>query len=279
MYNLYYLKSNLDDKFYIGITKYPSNRYKAHLRYSIKESHYNGNWIRKTLQNGGEIEMNIILSNLNKETAILLEKTMISLLKRLGVKITNTADGGLGFNHKGIPHSEEHKKAIERGQPHKVRIPKEVMYDLYVNKKLSKKKIAKLYNCGMTTIDRRLKEYNIQPRTTPNYKVSYKLDKKDILDLYLNKKITLSKIAKKYNIGVSGIRLILEKENIKTGLNKITNRVYKRKYDPNIILKIKEMSMQGKTIREICDELNLNKNKVSYIKFRYLKSYKFLIKI
>lgn len=272
MYNLYYLKSNLDDKFYIGITKYPSNRYKAHLKYSIKKTYYNGNWIRKIIQNGGQIEMTVILSNLDKETAVLLEKTMISLLKRLGVKITNTADGGLGFNHKGIPHSEEHKKALEKAQPHKVRIPKEVIYDLYVNKKLSKKKIAKMYNCGITTIDRRLKEYDIQPRTTLNYKVSYKLNKEEILDLYLNKKISITKIAKMYKIGLNGIRTLLQRENIKTGLNKIGNRIYKRKYNSDIVLKIKEMSIQGKTFNEICNELNLNKNKVSYIKFRYLKS-------
>ena len=48
MYNLYYLKSNLDNRIYIGITKYPEKRHKDHLRYSIRESHYNGNWIRKT---------------------------------------------------------------------------------------------------------------------------------------------------------------------------------------------------------------------------------------
>ena len=91
-----------------------------------------------------------------------LEIKLIEMLKKLTPKyITNTAQGGYGFNHKGIPHSEEHKKALEQAQPHKVRLPKDELLDLYVNKKLSKKKIGKIYGCGTTTIDRRLKEYNI----------------------------------------------------------------------------------------------------------------------
>ena len=65
MYNLYYLKSNLDNRIYIGITKYPEKRHKDHLRYSIRESHYNGNWIRKTLEKGWSIDMVVLCKNLS----------------------------------------------------------------------------------------------------------------------------------------------------------------------------------------------------------------------
>jgi hypothetical protein len=68
--------------------------------------------------------------------------------------------------------------------------------------------------------------------------------------------------------------LILEKENIKTDLCKNTNKTKKRKYNDEFILKIKEMTIQGKSISYICKELNLSKGKVSYLKFRYLKNIK-----
>lgn len=191
MYNLYYLKSNLDQRIYIGISKNPKQRYNNHLNYTIKKSHFNGNWIRKTLERGGNIEMIIIKSGLSMNLAINLEIEFIKMLRNMKVIITNTADGGLGFNHKGIPHSEEHKRALEKAQPHKVRIPKDELYNLYINKKLSKKSIADIYKCGTSTIDRRLKEYKIKIRTTKNYKVSKKLNIDNIIDMYLNKKMSI----------------------------------------------------------------------------------------
>jgi predicted GIY-YIG superfamily endonuclease len=107
MYHLYYLKSNLDEKIYIGVTNNPKRRYYQHINYTVEKNHYNGNWIRKTLNNGGEIEMVIIIGNLTKKMAIQLEINIIDMIKRLAPKsLTNTAQGGLGFNHKGIPHSD-----------------------------------------------------------------------------------------------------------------------------------------------------------------------------
>ena len=130
MYNLYFLKSNLDNRIYIGITKYPKNRHKAHLKYSTKKGHFNGNWIRSTIERGGEINMDVVLQNLSKERAIKLEIGLIKMFRSLNIDITNTAQGGLGFDHTGIPHSEQHKKNIELTQPHKVRIPKDILYEL-----------------------------------------------------------------------------------------------------------------------------------------------------
>ena len=215
MYNLYFLTSTLDDKIYVGISNNPEKRYQQHLTYTIEKKHYNANWIRSTLSKGGEIKMTVAVKNMDKSTAIQLEIKLIEFFKKLDPKrITNTAQGGLGFNHKGIPHSEEHKKSIEMAQPHKVRIPKEVMYDLYVNQGLSKQKIGKIYGCGPTTIDRRLIEYGIPPRTTPNYKISYKLDKERVLDMFLNQRMTILKIAEYFNVGASGIRYLLQREGV-----------------------------------------------------------------
>jgi predicted GIY-YIG superfamily endonuclease len=229
MYKLYFLKSTIDNKVYIGITNNPERRYYEHINYTVEKNHYNGNWIRKTIRKGGKIKMEVIIDKLSKKEAIELEVKLIEMFKKLVPKsITNTAQGGLGFNHKGIPHSEEHKKSLEKAQPHKVRIPKDILYDLYVNKKLSKKKIGDIYSCGATTIDRRLTEYDIPIRRTANYKVSYKLDKDEILDLYLNKKTSVKKISEIYNIGETGIRSIIQREGIETGINK-----NKLRYDKN----------------------------------------------
>jgi predicted GIY-YIG superfamily endonuclease len=268
MYHLYYLNSNIDDRVYIGITKYPEKRHKDHLRYSIKESHYNGNWIRKTLERGGEIKMNVICSNLTTESAMVLEKKMISMFRSLNIEITNTADGGLGFNHKGIPHSEEHKKNIELAQPHKVRIPKDILYDLYVNQKLSKKKIGDIYECGATTIDRRLNEYGIEIRKTPNYKVSYQLDKEEVLDMYINKRMTIMEISKSLGIGCSGIRYLIQREGLNTDLNKFSKLVdkskIKQKYEELIKMNIKKM----KIYEILSNEFGLSTGYLSKIKYK-----------
>lgn len=273
MYNLYYLKSNLDQRIYIGITKYPERRHKDHLRYSIRESHYNGNWIRKTIERGGEIEMIIILSNLTKEMAIRLEIKMIDLFRRLKIEITNTADGGLGFNHKGIPHSEEHKRNIEKSQPHKVRIPKDILYDLYINQNLSKKKIGNIYGCGATTIDRRLNEYKISIRKTENYKVSYNLEKDIVLDMYLNKKIPMLKIAKIYNIGISGIRTFLSRE----GVNIDSKRKGKKSKNYDRIEKVKLYLSKGLKQNEIAKKLNISDGTLSTFIKKYIVDDKYSI--
>jgi len=267
MYQLYYLKSTLDDKIYIGITKNPNRRYYEHINYTVEKNHHNGNWIRKTLRNGGEIKMNIALDSLSKNLAIQLEIKLIELLKRLTPdKITNTAQGGLGFNHKGIPHSEEHKSSIEKAQPHKVRLPKDELFDLYVNKKLSKKKIGKIYGCGTTTIDRRLKEYNISIREKTNYKISYKLNKTEILNMFINENMTLSEISEKLGIGTSGIRYLLQRESINTGRNKL-----RRKVDINLLKKryfdlMKINNRKMKIYEILSNEFGLSVGYISKIK-------------
>jgi predicted GIY-YIG superfamily endonuclease len=266
MYNLYYLKSNLDNRIYIGITKYPEKRHKDHLRYSIRESHYNGNWIRKTLEKGGSIDMVVLCKDLSSNAAVEMEKKMISLFRKLKIDITNTADGGLGFNHKGIPHSEQHKRNIELSQPHKVRIPKEELIELYLNQKLSKKSIGKIYNCGTTTIDRRLNEYKIPIRTTANYKVSYQLDRNEIISLYVDEKLSMLEIANRKNIGINGIRTLLNREGIKIDSDRRTPR----KPDINVLNKVKELYESGMKQKDIAKIMNFCDGYISYLLKRHI---------
>lgn len=266
MYSLYYLTSTLDNKYYIGVTKNPRRRHKAHIKYTSKEKFYNGNWIRSILERGGEINMTVVLSDLSEKMAIKLEISLISLFKRLSIEITNTAEGGLGFNHKGIPHSENHKRNISLSQPHKIRIPKDVLYDLYHNQKLSKRSIGKLYGCGPTSIDRRLIEYGIQPRTTKNYKISYKLNKDEIIDLYLNKKMSMLSIANKYNIGINGIRTLLNREGIKID----SERKTPKPKSPHIE-KVSLLLDQGLKRHQVSDIIGITRGHVSYLIKRYIR--------
>jgi len=215
-YNLYMLESSIDTKIYVGITSNIESRYKQHIKYGRKHKYYKQNWINSVLNKGGDITMTILFSKLNKEQAVLLEIYTIDLCRKMNFHITNTAKGGLGFDHTGVPHSEEHKRNLEKAQPHKIRIPKDVLYDLYINQKLSKKKIGIIYNCGTTSIHRRLLEYKIPIRETKNYKLSSKTDQTKVVDLYKNTDMHYEDISKELNISVGVVRTILKKNNIQT---------------------------------------------------------------
>lgn len=270
MYNLYLLTSSLDNKIYIGITNNPERRYYEHINYTVEKTYYNGNWIRKTLQNGGKIKMTILLSDISKKKAIELEIEMIKMFKKIAPEYcTNTAQGGLGFNHKGIPHSEEHKRNIEKAQPHKVRIPYDELYSLYINRGFSKADIGKMYGCGATTIDRRLYEYGIEIRKTKNYKISYSLDKNKIIDMFLNKRINLTKIAKTFKVKHNVIRDLLIREGIDTGINKHVNKTDISEVI-NMYEKLRKDGIKKmKAYSIISDKFNLCKGYVAKLNLNY----------
>ena len=260
-YYLYLLTSNLDDKCYIGVTSKPKTRLWEHKH--KKYNYYNSNWIFKTLRNGGEINMKILSDKLNKKQAGYYEILFIKIFKKLNIKLTNLSEGGFNGNFKGLRHSEYSKKKSEESQPHKIIIPKDILYNLYINEKLSKKTIAKIYNCGPTSIDRRLKEHNISIRKTKNYKLSEILNEQEILDLYINKDISMSKISKIYNTTNCAIRIILKRNNVK---------IYKK----SIIKGINKLSKNGEiinfyTLKDLSNELNKNQTSV----YRYIKTFGF----
>lgn len=258
MYYLYFLRSTIDDKIYIGITDNTKRRLYQHLNSSKRKKYFSARWINKTLKNNGEIKMSIILENLTVEEAIKNEIYYIKTYRELGFNLTNISEGGLGFSHKGIPHSEEHKRKLEKAQPHKNRIPKNDLYDLYVNKKLSKKSIANIYNCGTTSVHRRLIQYNIPIRKTQNYKMSKKLDNSEIIKLYTIDDLSIMKIAKKYNVGSTAIRNILINNNIKREIKTKIKCI--NKYDNDKLV-------GSYTLYNLCKELNKKEHSVySYIK-------------
>ena len=88
----------------------------------------------------------------------------------------------------------------------KIKIFEEELKELYLNQKESARQIAKLFHCGKSTINSRLKDYGIKIRT---HSEALKLIKKDdkykiplneLKDLYYNKKLSMQQIADKYNL-------------------------------------------------------------------------------
>lgn len=264
MYSLYLLTSTIDEKFYVGVTKNPKQRLLQHKSNSRRSKYYNANWINKVLRKGGEISMDVIIKGLTKEKAEELEVSVISKFKEMNLNMTNTAQGGLGFDHTGIPHSEEHKKNLALAQPHKKKIDADELYDYYINQKLSKKSIAKIYNCGITTIDRHLKANNIPIRVTKNYKASEKIDVDKIIDLYVNQNMSALKIGKKLKIHGNLVIRCLRKQGIEIA----KASTYRKK-----TIRVSQYSKGGEFIRRFdsIEELSMHLGKKENAVYKYLK--------
>lgn len=75
----------------------------------------------------------------------------------------------------------------------KIIISKDVLENLYINKKLSTHKIAKQFNCDPGVIQRRLREYKIELRQ-PKKKII--IPRRKLYNLYANKQLSTQKISK-----------------------------------------------------------------------------------
>ena len=100
----------------------------------------------------------------------------------------------------------------------KLHVPYSELKKLYAEKNLSTYKIAKIFNCNPSLIQRRLKEYNISIRY-PKKKID--LSKNLLRNLYWNKCLSTYKIAKKLRIGRTTIYSKLIEYGIETRPKKI----------------------------------------------------------
>jgi len=96
----------------------------------------------------------------------------------------------------------------------KIKIDKDELYTLFILNKLTLFQIAKIYNCEIHTIIRRLREYNITNKFSNGKK--FTLTKRDLESLYLKKKLTTYTIAAKYGYCQGTIWKKLKQYNIKT---------------------------------------------------------------
>jgi len=85
----------------------------------------------------------------------------------------------------------------------KIKIPKKILYKLYIKKGLSSARIAEIYKCERTAILNRLREYEI-PVKHP--KKSLKPNKQILYNLYIDRQLSPYKIAKYFNCSPSTVR-------------------------------------------------------------------------
>lgn len=106
------------------------------------------------------------------------------------------------------------RRPPKRIVPEKYKIPENILKDLYVNKSLSIKQIAKKFSVDYETIRLKLIKYKIPLRPSgPQEK--YKITKVELENLYLKKRLSIRKIAK--DLAVSDRKIIwsrLSKYNI-----------------------------------------------------------------
>jgi transposase-like protein len=118
------------------------------------------------------------------------------------------------------------KAGIEKRQPKKKRFfPKELLEDLYLNKKYSIGRIAKELGTGQGTVLRLLRQYNITTRKMKRYKIQ----KQELASLYLEQKVPQGKIAKQFGcsqwvIANKLAKFCLPKRNVSE-----INQIYERK--------------------------------------------------
>lgn len=93
IYGLY--STNNNEIKYIGYSVEPIIRFKKHIRESKKLMYYRHKWIQSELVKGYEIKM-IILKTCKEEDLGKYEIEEIKFYKKLGNKLTNGNDGGVG---------------------------------------------------------------------------------------------------------------------------------------------------------------------------------------
>jgi intein-encoded DNA endonuclease-like protein len=129
----------------------------------------------------------------------------------------------------------------------KIDIPKRELKRLYLGKKLSSFKIAKIYKCGSVTIRRRLREYGIKVRTLSEVKrINSKINisKKELKNLYVDRRMSSPEIAKIYHCSPVVIRYWLRKYGIKIRTKSEANRLL---YNINIPKKdLKKLYLEKK---------------------------------
>ncbi len=137
-YKIYALKLKDDDNIrYIGLTKKTlEERFKRHLRETIKKNNKNGNWIKKNKEN---IEIILIEENINDvEMISKREIYWIKYYTELGIELTNGTLGGF----KGEP-TEETRIKLSESQKNKVlsQETKDKIKNTLTGKKLTKEHI------------------------------------------------------------------------------------------------------------------------------------------
>jgi len=147
----------------------------------------------------------------------------------------------------------------------KIEIQKSILEDLYLKQKFSTYKIAKMFKCNPSIIQKRLRENRIELRS-PKQKIE--IQKEKLFDFYINKRLSTQKISKILKISSSCVYYKMSEAGIKTRqkrIVKISRKKLRRLYhDRNL-----SCSEIGKKFD--CDKITIfNKMKEYGIKRRNL---------
>ena len=110
-------------------------------------------------------------------------------------------------------------------------LTKETLEELYLNKKLTSRQIAKIFHLGISTVFRILHVYGFETRET---KVPPKvnIEKTELEALYIDQKLSISKIAKKFNVSNMTIHKKLRQAKIQCReVSEANTRIKKYPFD------------------------------------------------
>lgn len=108
--------------------------------------------------------------------------------------------------------------------------------EFYEKQRLSIRKLAKIYNCGATTIQRKLHKYNIRVR--PSMSVKINIPRKRIKFLYEQRRKTTTQLAKIYSCSFKTILNRFREYNIKTrDISEAHIKYTKKDFSGNLIEK------------------------------------------
>jgi len=142
-------------------------------------------------------------------------------------------------------------------------ITKDELEKLYLEDKLSIRKIAKIYDVRYTSIWLQLKKFNI-PRRRCGVPETVIIPKEKLVELYINKKMSATQIAKQLGVCHSTILEKLRKYGIEVRNDK------KLKDIPNLKEKLVELYIkQNKTMAEIAKDFGVTKEAI----LRWIKKF------
>jgi predicted DNA-binding protein YlxM (UPF0122 family) len=171
-------------------------------------------------------------------------------------------------------------------------ITPELLTKLYHEKLLSKKEIALLLNCNITTVHKKMKKFGILARKQNEAvkmameKQIIKIPKSKLENLYLKKNFSLTEIANKLNHDKSIIKREIKRLKIPLRSHSATMRMVanKSKIEKSLLVKLyytnhltqkqigKKLNLHKETIRRLMKRYGLKPREKSEISTRYPKS-------
>jgi transcriptional regulator with XRE-family HTH domain len=139
----------------------------------------------------------------------------------------------------------------------KIKIPKDELKRLYKDEEMTQKELANYFDCGSSTIGRKMKKYNIKTRSNKKH-----IPKDELKRLYKDEEMTQKEVANHFNVSIALIQRRLNDYNIDTrgkDYHKLTEKIFKTRikelYDNDYTLLSK--FVDGKTkvelLHDVCD--------------------------